>query len=259
MKKNRIALFANHQPSVDVARFLKSRHVDEVCALYLSGKNTEIDQKIIEILEIPEDLIFYGSGILKSDEHNEWFKEQCFDAIICVYWPWLLEGRMFASVRLSVNFHPALLPVNRGWFPHVHSLIDGSPCGVTLHQVEQGADTGAIWAQKQVDISPLDTARSLYLRLQKEIVDLFVSSWEQIIEGNIEPCPQNEINAVYHAKNEIDELDFINLDKTVTTEEFINLLRARSFGDKGFAYFIKNGNRVYLNLRLSESSSFDCN
>ena len=65
---------------------------------------------------------------------------------------------IFSSVETTVNFHPALLPINRGWFPHVHSLIDGSKAGVTLHQIAEGADTGLIWVQEEEKIISTDTA-----------------------------------------------------------------------------------------------------
>ena len=78
--------------------------------------------------------------------------------MISVFWPWLFSSRIYQAVRLTVNFYPSLLPINRGWFPHVHSLVDGSASGVTPHQIEAGADTGVIWVQKIVLHRPTDTA-----------------------------------------------------------------------------------------------------
>ena len=37
----------------------------------------------------------------------------------------------------------------------------------------------------------------------------------------------------------------------------INLLRARSFNNLGFAYYKSNGEKIYLNLKLSKSNKFE--
>ncbi|RBB93134.1 formyl transferase, partial [Pseudomonas sp. MWU12-2115] len=46
-----------------------------------------------------------------------------------------------------------------------------------MHKIEDGADTGAIWAQKEIPIQALDTAKDIYDKLQFEIVDLFKEKW----------------------------------------------------------------------------------
>jgi len=130
-------------------------------------------------------------------------------------------------------------------------LIDNSVSGVTLHAIDKNADTGPIWVQKEVSIIPTDTAKTIYLRLQKEIVTLFKENWNLIKNDIIKPVKQVEDNAVYHAKNEINGLDRINLSKVQTIRETINFLRARSFGDLGFSHYEDDGKEIYINLRLS--------
>lgn len=253
----KIALFANHLPGLEVARFIASQQGDEVCALYLTGENLVNDNSIIGALNISPDNIFVGSDIVKQDSHINWFKQQKIDAIICVYWPWLLGPKIFNSVSVTVNFHPALLPINRGWFPHVHSLIDGSKAGVTIHRIEDGADTGAIWAQKEIQILSTETAKDIYDRLQNEIVDLFKVNWGKIKKGEIIPSSQDESKAIYHAKKEIEELDLIDPEGMYRAKDLINLLRARTFGSRGFAYLRDGDEKIFLKLSLSKSSKFD--
>ncbi|MEE6251619.1 MAG: formyltransferase family protein, partial [Bdellovibrionota bacterium] len=156
----------------------------------------------------------------------------------------------------SVNFHPAYLPINRGWYPHVHSILDGSVCGVSIHKIDENADTGPIWAQEKVELLPTDTAKDIYVRLQKRIFEVFSKNWDSIKNGSLNPTPQNLTGGNYHKKNEIEALDHIDLEKTYTGEELINILRARSFGDRGFAYFTKANKKIFLKLELSEESRF---
>jgi methionyl-tRNA formyltransferase len=252
-----IALFANHLPGLEVAKFLATQEADQVGAIYLTGENPDNDTKIIDVLRANPDRVFIGSDVIKKDSHVEWFKQQKFDAIICVYWPWLLEPQIFSSVAVTVNFHPALLPINRGWFPHVHSLIDSSKAGVTIHRIEDGADTGAIWAQKEIQILPTETAKDIYDRLQSEIVSLFKVNWEKIKKSEIQPYSQDESKAIYHAKKEIRALDLIDPDRMYRAKDLINLLRARTFGSRGFAYLQDGDEKIFLKLSLSKSSNFE--
>lgn len=257
-KPTKIALFANHLVGLEVATFLAERSsCDLVSALYLTGDQSEIEKSIVEALNIPRDNVFIGRDVITQSEHIEWFQNQKFDVIICVYWPWLLKHEIYSVVEKTINFHPALLPINRGWFPHVHSLIDGSKTGVTLHKIEDGADTGQIWAQKEVEIQSTDTAKELYLRLQKEILDLFKDKWDDLKNNMICSVPQDESMAVYHAKNEIENLDNIELSQAYIAKDLIDRIRARSFGNKGFAYFEENGEKIFVKLSLSTSSNFD--
>jgi methionyl-tRNA formyltransferase len=256
-KSNHIALFANHLPGFKVAEFLsKNSKNDQIVALYLTGENSEQDEKIIQLIGISRDRVFIGRDILKNENHLNWLKQEVIDTIICVYWPWLLNEEVFSLAKNTINFHPALLPINRGWFPHVHSFIDGSATGVTLHKIEKGADTGDIWAQKEIPILITDTAKDIYDRLQNEIVDLFKQKWEDIKFGNIDAKPQNHNEAIYHSKNEIEQFDKIDLNGVYKAKDLLNKLRARTFGNKGFAYFVEDGQKIYLNLKLSKTDKF---
>lgn len=257
MSAFKIALFANHRPGLEIARFFASQAIDQVGALYLTGENPENDKRIIDTLSPHSNLIFNGPEVIKEADHIKWFQEQKFDAIICIYWPWLLRPEIYKAAPISVNFHPALLPINRGWFPHVHSLIDGSKAGVTIHRIEDGADTGAIWAQKEIKILPTETAKDIYDRLQDEIVQLFELNWGKIKSGEVQPFSQDESKAIYHAKREIESLDLIDPEKVYKARDLINLLRARSFGSRGFAYLQEGNEKTYLKLSLSKSSKFD--
>ena len=173
MRKRKIALFANNKAGIEIASFFGNSHFDQIGALYLTAFNEETDQKIIKNINLESGKIFKGKEFLDSPDHIIWFQSQNFDAIVCVYWPWILKPEIFNYAKKTINFHPALLPTNRGWYPHVHNILDKSPAGVTLHEISKGADEGNIWVQKKVQISSLDTAKSLYLKLEHEIISLF--------------------------------------------------------------------------------------
>lgn len=92
-----------------------------------------------------------------------------------------------------INLHVSYLPWNRGADPNLWSWIENTPCGVTIHYVDEGVDTGDVIVQKLVKFEesgeqPL-TLESTYWHLRGEIEDLFKQYWQQIRTGD---CPRKK-------------------------------------------------------------------
>ena len=135
--------------------------------------------KMINLSGIKYKKIFYGRQSYENDKHNSFFKKLNIDCIITVFWPWILNKKLYSLSEKTINFHPSLLPSYRGWYPHVHNIIDKTQSGVTLHELNEEADTGKIWIQKKVECMATDNAKDLYKRLQLEIVKLFKKKLEK--------------------------------------------------------------------------------
>lgn len=81
-----------------------------------------------------------------------------------------------------INTHPALLPA----FPGAHGVRDALRYGVkvtgcTVHVVDEGVDTGAIIAQRAVEVMPDDTEDSLHERIKAVERYLLVQTLTQLI------------------------------------------------------------------------------
>lgn len=249
--KSKIALFASGEVGLAITEFLV-KNGDEISILFLSGSNHILDQKIYAASNIASDFLHVGDLREQADDFEEIFKKLDIDFILTIYWPFLIPKNIISIPKQTLNFHPALLPTNRGWYPHVHSILDGTPTGVTLHKLDEGPDTGDIWIQKQVPLFPWDVASDIYNRLQIEIISLFIQNWDQIKMGKIKPKAQNEYQSNYHAKNELTKMDQIDPERLFKAKDLINLLRARTFKDKGYAYFWDEGKKVYVRIVLSQ-------
>jgi methionyl-tRNA formyltransferase len=246
-----IVLMSNKSVGLKVAKYFLASKVN-IKALFVSGNEPEEDAKVIKLFEGGDTLIF-GPG-RKHDDFDVITQIGDCDFIITVFWPFLLKEPMLNIARRgSVNFHPALLPSNRGWYPHVFNIIDGSTPGVTLHDIDSGADTGDIWVQKEVEIKGDDISSSLYYRLQDEIYNLFEENWPKIESGEIKKTPQDHNQASYNSKRRTDDYDHLDLDKSYTAREFLNILRARTFEEKGFAYFTDgDGKKIAVAVSLKD-------
>lgn len=202
---------------------------------------------------LPESRVFDGSK-LRDEEVLESIRALDPDVGVSVLFGYILRSS-FLSIfpEGAVNLHPAYLPYNRGAYPNVWSIVDGTPAGVTLHEIDEGIDTGDIWARRQVEVRPSDTGRSLYRRLEQAGLDLFRSTWPKWKSGELTPIEQSEKEGTKYYTNDVEEIDEINLDATYTGRELIDILRARTFPPHNGAYFEEDGQKVYLRLELTEA------
>ena len=150
-----------------------------------------------------------------------------------------------------VNLHPSLLPYNRGQYPNVWSIVEGTPAGVTLHFVDKGIDTGDVVAQVAVEVLPTDTGESLYRRLEEASIDLFKNTWPILMAGNARRYPQPTGVGSVHRAADTAAIDEIDLQRPYVARDLINILRARTFPPHKGAFFVEGGKRVYMLLHLS--------
>jgi methionyl-tRNA formyltransferase len=149
-----------------------------------------------------------------------------------------------------VNVHPALLPWNRGAHPNVWSIIEGTPAGVTLHYLDEGVDTGDIIDQRDVVVEAVDTAETLYRRLERVCVDLFKENWTRLRSGTAPRRAQPTRAGTCHKVKDLALVDEIDLDRQYKARDLINLLRARTFPPHRGAWFRDGDRRVYVRVTL---------
>jgi folate-dependent phosphoribosylglycinamide formyltransferase PurN len=88
----------------------------------------------------------------------------------------VLGPEVVRSFRI-VNTHPSLLPA----FPGGHAIRDALAYGVritgcTVHEVDEGVDTGPVLAQAPVPVLPGDTEDVLRARIQAVERGLYVDT-----------------------------------------------------------------------------------
>jgi methionyl-tRNA formyltransferase len=91
-----------------------------------------------------------------------------------------------------VNIHASLLPAYRGAAPVNWAVINGeTEAGVTIMQMDEGMDTGAMLLREAVPIAPGDTAGSLLEKLSVLGSRMIVEALERIAAGRVTPAPQD--------------------------------------------------------------------
>ncbi len=252
----RILLMADYLAGYEIAKNLKERSEDIVgLAVHPSTMENYLNKgytnKIIEVLDLHSDRVFNGREI-QSGLCLDSIKKVKPDISLSIFWGFLLKPELISIPPCGcVNLHLSYLPYNRGRNPNIWPIIEGTPAGVTLHYIDEGADTGDIIAQIEIPIDLIDTGETLYNKIVQESIELFQKTWPNIKKGKINRIKQDSSKATSHRAKDLQKLDVIDLEKKYTAGELINLLRARTFLPHPSAYFIDNdGRKVYVRVNL---------
>lgn len=154
-----------------------------------------------------------------------------------------------------LNLHTSYLPWNRGAYPNVWPILDGSPAGVTLHWVDDGWDTGPIVAQKLVTAEPWDTAKTLYDKLRHTAFHLVAKEFAHAEQNGHWPeaVPQDPKAGSFHRKADLDKtaLAVFAADGGEFLTDAIRMLRAASFPGYGLRYR-QDGKLIEATITLKE-------
>lgn len=108
-----------------------------------------------------------------------------------------IGGAILAAMpRGCVNIHGSLLPKYRGAAPYQRAVINGEETtGVTVFQLNERWDAGAIWGQRSTPIRDTETADELHNRLAELGAGLIVNVLAEIAAGTARPQEQDPTQA----------------------------------------------------------------
>lgn len=133
-------------------------------------------------------------------------------------------GKDILSLVPCVNFHPALLPKNRGANPYFWSIyLNQKVTGLSVHFMNEKFDRGDIIAQEAITIDENETGVTLKdktVRLARSMVGDILDLYDK---KQIQPIKQNEKYASYEPQ--ISEKEVV-VDLTRPKEDVYRHLRA---------------------------------
>ena len=176
-----------------------------------------------------------------------------FSLGILAWWPFIIKKQIFSAPKYGfVNIHPSFLPFGRGKYPNVWAIIEGTPFGVTLHTVSSEIDSGKIVIRKELDFNLEDDAFSLYkksLSLAIEILKEFIVNPLSYLSKEL---PSIENSKVHYA-SQLESLNEVDLDDSMTVRHFLNLVRARQFPGKTSLTLKDNDKSYTVQIRIVEN------
>src|SRR5580704_4020689 len=122
------------------------------------------------------------------------------DAAVVAAYGLILPKPILAAPRLGcLNVHASLLPRWRGAAPIQRAILAGDgETGITIMQMDEGLDTGAMLLRQTVPISPTTTAGALTDQLAALGGELIVEALTRL--ADLTPQPQPDAGITYAKK-----------------------------------------------------------
>jgi len=189
------------------------------------------------------------------------FEEQAITAIekyainvgLVLTFSYIIPRSVFSlPVKGFYNVHPGPLPAYRGVDPIFHQIKNREKyAGVTIHKVDDDADTGEIVLQEKIQLLSHDTYGLLAEKLAQVAAKLVGTLTTILSMGFTAPSkPQDESKAHYYEKQSLNE---IAIDwHTMDADEIIALINACNPHNKGAASKINN--KI---IRLLQAEKYD--
>ena len=112
--------------------------------------------------------------------------------VTCMGWMFVFSEMFVREYRNRIlNVHPALLPKHGGkgmYGHHVHEAVlrsGDTESGITIHQIDEGVDTGPILLQKRCPVLPGDCPETLQARVQELEKEWYPQLLQMIHDGRI--------------------------------------------------------------------------
>jgi methionyl-tRNA formyltransferase len=141
---------------------------------------------------------------LKDPEAQAAFAALAADLAVVGAYGLLLPRPILAAPRLGcVNLHASLLPRWRGAAPIERAILAGdAETGISIFHMEEGLDTGPVYAMRPLPIGPTTTATALHERLAALAAEMISGVVEGIAAGSLRAEPQPKAGVTYARKLE---------------------------------------------------------
>lgn len=139
---------------------------------------------------------------LKTEAAQREFAELNADAAVVAAYGLILPRAVLTATRHGCfNIHASLLPRWRGAAPIQRAILAGdAETGITIMQMDEGLDTGAMVRQAATPIGPDDTAETLHDRLAEIGAREIVAVLRDVESGAAVARPQPADGVTYAAK-----------------------------------------------------------
>lgn len=140
-------------------------------------------------------------SLRNNDDALAWLNAKKADFLVVVAFGMILPKQWLDAVSIApINVHASLLPRWRGAAPIERSLLAGDDeTGVCIMHMEEGLDTGGIYARQTLPITDTTTGSELWFVLAPMGAKLLLETLPKIFNG-LACVPQDEQGMTYAKK-----------------------------------------------------------
>lgn len=170
-----------------------------------SGRGGKVTMSPIKELALARNIPVFQPSSLRKEFHvlrAELEKLGPFDfGVVIAFGQILPKDVLDFPIHGCVNIHASILPRWRGAAPIQRAIEAGDhETGVCLMKMDEGLDTGAVYAEIRLTIEPSDTGASLHDKLAALGASSLVARLREILIGSLTATPQPSEGVTYAAK-----------------------------------------------------------
>jgi methionyl-tRNA formyltransferase len=215
-----------------------------------AGRGMQLVQSPVKQLALQQGITVMQPPGLKSVEVQQQLAAYQADVMVVAAYGLILPSPVLHMPRKGcLNIHASLLPRWRGAAPIQRAILAGDDeTGITIMQMDEGLDTGAMLYKKTCPITPLDTAQTLHDKLAKLGAEAIIEALRKLAQGSLSGVAQDATLATYAAKLNKSEA---RLDWTQTAAQLARAVRA--YNPVPVAYSSLHGTTIKI-WQASESA-----
>lgn len=246
-----IAVCADKRVGYELLDFILKKNKEPVKFVITQEKSSYKDR--IKSLCLENEIPCYTNIKCNTPEFKFLLQEESIDVGLLLWWPTILKKDVIQSVTTGfINTHPSLIPFNRGKHPYYWATVNENPIGSTLHFINENVDEGNILFQEAYDTNIDDTGDEIYEKSLNHMIYLFKKNYINILEGSYTLKRPDLTAGDFHLSKEIETHSCIDLDRSYTGRQLINIIRARTFKNSKSAYFIHNEKKYFVRIQIEE-------
>lgn len=215
------------------------------------GMKTQVSEvkKVAQAYDVP----LLQPLTLKPEAIHAQLKTFDADVMVIAAYGLILPEAVLKIPRYGcLNIHASLLPRWRGAAPIQRAILAGDQkTGITIMQMDEGLDTGAMLLQHATPIDSVETAQTLHDKLANLGAQSIIESLELLRLGKLTATPQDDAQACYAAKIQKKEAE---IDWRLDADQIDRSIRALNPYPGAYTYLEGNILKIWQ-ARVAKSNS----
>lgn len=164
-----------------------------------AGRGRELTAPPVKELATKHGIPVFQPTKMRTDETRELLRSLAPELVVVAAYGRILPKQLLdIAPRGCVNLHASLLPRHRGASPIQHAIWLGDvETGVSLMQMDEGLDTGAVLAMNRLPITANATSTTLSAELATLAARLLTENLDAVLAGELTRAPQDSTHATY--------------------------------------------------------------
>ncbi len=164
-----------------------------------AGRGRQVKAPPVKVIAREAGIPVYQPRSLRSEEAVRPLRAWAPELIVVAAFGQILRPHVLQlPAHGCLNVHASLLPRWRGAAPIQHAILAGDiKTGISLMQMDEGLDTGPVYAKRAIPIGPEETAATLHDRLAALGAELLGEKLEMIVSGRLTAEAQDNTFSTY--------------------------------------------------------------